>query len=74
MTRHGTAKGRFAHAIRDRYLIRAVMACYELEHVTLENALELPILAAEQGDKRWPTFAAALARAFRQRDAGNWFG
>jgi hypothetical protein len=31
----------------------AVMAVYELEHVTLENALELTILAAEHGDKRW---------------------
>ena len=37
---------------------RAIMAAHELERVTLENALELTILAAEVGDERWPKLAA----------------
>ena len=35
-----------------------IYAAHELEHVTLANALELTILAAEVGDERWPKLAA----------------
>ena len=40
------------------------MAAYELEHVTLENALELTILAAEQGGQWWPLFATRWRARF----------
>jgi len=35
------------------------MAAHELDHVTLENALELTILPAELGHERWPNLAAS---------------
>jgi hypothetical protein len=37
---------------------QAIYAAHELDHVTLANALELTILAAEVGDERWPKLAA----------------
>ena len=70
MTSPGTPQGRFAQAIRDRHLWRAIMAAYELEHVTLENALELVLLAAEDGDDRWPRFAARWHARFVSETPG----
>ena len=58
MTSQGTPHGRFARAIRARHLQQAIYAAHELEHLTLANALELTILAAEVGHERWPKFAA----------------
>ena len=46
------------------------MAAYKFEHVTLENALELTILAAEVGDKRWPLFAARWHARFVSETPG----
>jgi hypothetical protein len=70
MTSQGTPHGRFSRAIRDRHFQRAIMAAYELEHVTLENALELTILAAEVGDRRWPKLAARWHSLFVDETRG----
>jgi hypothetical protein len=50
------------------------MAAHELDHVTLENALELPMLAAEVGDERWPRLSARRHARFVNETPGNRFG
>jgi hypothetical protein len=66
----GVPHGRFARAIRDRHLQRAIMAAHELNHVTLDDALELTILAAEIGDERWPKLAARWQSRFVSETPG----
>jgi hypothetical protein len=73
MTSQGSAQARFSRAVRDRHLQRTVMAAYELEPVTLENALELVLLAAELDDPRWPRFAAHWHARFVEETQGNRF-
>src|SRR5919204_7067835 len=70
MTSQGTPHGRFARAIRARHLQQAIHAAHEVEHVTLANALELTILAAEIGDERWPKLAARWHSRFVEETPG----
>ena len=60
----------FARAIRDRHLHTRGHAAHELDHVTLERALEPTILAAEVGDERWSTFAARWHARFVSETPG----
>jgi hypothetical protein len=70
MTSQGTPQGRFSRAIRDRHFHRAGMAAYELDNVTLANALELSILAAEVRYERWPKLAARWHSRFVDETSG----
>jgi hypothetical protein len=45
-------------------------AAHELDDVTLANALELTILAAEVGDERWPKLAARWHARFVDETPG----
>jgi hypothetical protein len=58
MTSQGTAHGRFRRAIQRRNFLAAETATRELGTLTLADALDLTLLAAEVGDKRWQRLAA----------------
>jgi len=58
MTSQGTAHGRFARAIRDRHLRRAVVAARELGGLSLAEALDLTLLIRETD--RWRYERAAV--------------
>ena len=48
----GSPRSRFRRAIERRSLINAEMACREMGNVSLEEALQLVVLYAEQDDPR----------------------
>jgi hypothetical protein len=53
VTAHGSPATRFARAIERRSLINAELAAREMTVVSLEHALQLVILYAEQGEDRF---------------------
>ena len=59
MTSQGTAHGRFQRAIARRDLSQAELAAYELESLSVEDALQLVELYA---DRRSPKFERAAIR------------
>lgn len=52
MTAQGSQRTRFKRAIERRSLLNAELAAREMGAVTLEEALQLVVLYAEQGDPR----------------------
>ena len=59
MTSQGTAHGRFQRAIARRDLSQAELAAYELDGLSLEDALQLVTLYA---DRRSPKYDRAAVR------------
>src|SRR5690349_3397154 len=62
VTSQGSPATRFHRAVERRSLINAELAAREMTHVSLEDALALVVLYAEQGEPRF------------ERAAGRWLG
>ena len=69
MTSQGSPATRFKRAVERRSLINAELAAREMNHVSLEGALALVVLYAEQGEPRFERAAVRwLGRLFLESD------
>jgi hypothetical protein len=69
MTSQGSARGRFARAIREGNLFMAELAARELRGLALNDALDLVALIAEGSARTLGTRCRALARPLGGRVA-----
>src|SRR3954470_10672977 len=68
MTAQGSPATRFDRAVQRRSLLNAELAARELGQVSLEQALQLTILYAEQGEERFDRAAVRwLGRLFLEK-------